>query len=338
MLMAAVYGVGTIGYWTLGAIYLEPPDAWSALDCFYMTVISVTTVGYGEYLDVHLVPGGAQFTVFIILLGSVAEIYMAAILTTFLVEGHLFNIRQLYRMRKRLESMRDHVVLCGAGRSGYHVAAELAETGHDFVVVDTSDERLEQVLGLQSNDSGEIAVVEGDATERDVLQRAGIERARILIVSLPDDKAILYTVMLARQCNASMHIVAKSADPKTISLLERAGADRVVATKSVSGLRLASEAIRPNVVDFLAKMITDEEDVVRFEEIVIGEDARLANARLSDFSDAMDRPNLCVVAVQRDKERGYYYGPPPEFELHSGDTLVVVGDRDAIARLRELGE
>lgn len=326
-LILMVYATGTVGYYILGG------GSWSWADCAYMTVISITTVGYSEVLkEMHTVPYARLFTSLLLVSGAGVALYAVSMLTTFLVEGEFLDIRRRRRMDKRIRKMTNHIIVCGAGRTGMHVIAELAATNWPFVVIDTDEhigERCREACGRS------VEYLLGDAIDDHVLVDAGIDKAYGVVAGLPEDKDNLYVVLTARGMNPKLRIIAKAVDPRAEAKLRVAGADSVVSVNRIGGVRLASEMIRPSVVTFLDVMMRDKDKNLRFEEIRVPEGSTLVGRRLAD-SDLRKERKLLVVAVTGPEEGVYTYSPGPDFVLRAGMTLVLIGETESVARLREL--
>ena len=323
--MASVYLLGTIGYFILGG------GKWSLADCAYMTVISITTVGYGEVLrGIESVPYARLFTSALLLSGAGVAVYTVSVLTTFLVEGEFLQLRRRKRMRKEIERLHGHVIICGAGHTGFHIIDELAKARRSLVVIETDSEKItrcEETLEIR------VKHLLGDATDDAVLVAAGIERAHGVVAGLPDDKSNLYVVLTARGINPRLRIVAKAVDPRAPHKLRVAGADSVVTVNKIGGLRLASEMIRPEVVDFLDNLVWAKDQNLRFEEIRVPSGSSLSGQALAQTDIRRER-NLLVVAARGEGER-YTYSPGPDFVLREGMTLILLGETDSVERLRK---
>lgn len=322
--MLTIYASGTVGYYVLGH------GRWQVGDCAYMTVISLTTVGYGEILaDIDKVPFARAFTSMLLMCGAGVALYFASVLTTFLVEGQFLQSRRRRRMKKLIASLSNHIIVCGGGGTGRHVVEELIATHWKFVLVDPDADRLQRFQEMHEG----VAVLEGDATDDNVLIEAGILRAHGVVASLPDDKGNLYVVVTARELNPALRIVAKAVDAAAVRKLRTAGADAVVSVNTIGGLRLASEMIRPSVVTFLDKMMRDQDKQLRFEELVVPRGSTLVNTRLAK-SDIRRERNLLIVAAKGADGR-FVYSPGPDFVLEENMTLILLGETEAVQRLRE---
>jgi voltage-gated potassium channel len=324
LLLVIVYGIGTFGYYLLGQ------GRWSVPDCLYMTVISLTTVGYAEVLGgLNEVPYARLFTGVLLVAGAGIALYFVSILTTFLVEGEFLQIRRRRKMEKLIKKLADHIIVCGVGDTGKYVVRELVATQWDFVAIDNDRCKLDRCQEAFPK----APVIEGDATSDRVLLEAGIERAHGIVATLPSDAGNLYVVVTAKGLNPSLRIVARAIDPLAVHKLEVAGAASVVSVNRIGGLRMVSEMIRPSVTTFLDVMMHDKDKNLRFEEVVVPDHSSLVNARLSE-TDIRKERNLLIVAVKDPKTNSYIYSPGPQFVLEAGMTLILLGETAAVQRLR----
>ncbi len=310
-LLAVVYAAGVAGYMIL--------QGWDFQDASYMTVITVATVGYGETRPLD--PLGRWFTTALILGGMGTILYAVSSVTAFFVEGELRTLLRRGKMDKAISRLSDHHIICGAGRVGSVILAELLRTGQKAVVVDRDMHLLEEEF--QGN-SG-LLTVEGDATHDSVLERAGIERAKGLLAALSEDKDNLFVVLSARSMNPGLRIIARADEESTRDKLLKAGADAVVFPHTIGGLRMASEMLRPNVVTFLDQMLRWGDGSLRVEEAEIREGSPLLERTLAE-ADLSGRTGALVVAL-RSRGGEFLFNPPKDRRLASGDVLVVLADQ-----------
>lgn len=319
-ILVVVTGVGSFGYWWLG------DGRWSFWDCIYMTAITITTVGYGEVLNLDDVPLSRTWTLLLLLFGISANLYTVSAITSFFVESDFANVRRYRRLVRSLARVEDHFVVCGAGRTGTHVIDELVAVGERVVIVDENPNQLDEY-----NERGVLTLV-GDATDDEILQTAGVERARGLVVTLDDDKTNLFVVISARQCNPKLRIVAKAVSTTAVQKLRRAGANAVVAPTMIGGMRLASELIRPHVVRFLDEMLRDESKL-RIEEAVV-ENGRIVGQTLAE-SEIHGRCGVLIMAI-REPSGLVHHVPKADLVLKAGQTLIAIGKPKEIDALRRL--
>lgn len=316
--------VGASAYYAVGE------QRWSWFDCFYMTIITLSTVGFAETLEgMNEIPEARVVTVALIILGSGTLLYFISSLTALIVEGDLQGVLRRRRMQRAIGTLSQHVIVCGIGTTGRHIAIELRAVRIPFVVVDTRGELLEE---LDEEFGGELLYVVGDATDDHVLELAGIDRARGVISALNDDKANLFVTISARALNPTARIVAKSIEPSTEAKLRRAGADSVVAPNYIGGVRLFSEMVSPKTVAFLDRIVQFGSGIsVGIEAIDIPESSPLVGKRLAETR--LREAGGLVVAVHR-ADGDYVYNPGSEQELQAGDSLIVLADSDDVAALR----
>jgi len=323
-LMIAVLAVGTLGYQILlGA---------SFLDALYMTVITLSTVGFGE-----TAPGltdstaGRVFTMVLIMLGMGILLYFVSATTAFFVEGELTNLLRRRKMDQQIARLENHIILCGVGNTGMHAAEELSAVQADFVVVESEQSHLDRALARTK-----FLYLVGDATEEATLTRAGIERARGVLVVLSNDKDNLFVTFTARSLNARARIVSRGVDPNIRQRMRRAGADSVVVPNHIGGLRMTSEMVRPHVVSFLDRMLRPGAQATwRFEEISIEASAACVGRTLGSL-DIPGRVGLPVLALSAGDGKTVTYYPPTETVLQADQCLVVLAEHDQIERLRQV--
>lgn len=324
--LATVLVIGATGYHQLGG------GRWSWGDCLYMTVITLSTVGYGEVL-----PGMDQiaftrvWTVGLIVLGSGTLLYFVSTLTAIIVEGDLRGILRRNRMQQRIDRLEGHIIVCGVGTTGIHVIEELRTIGTPFVVVDMDGDRLAR---LMDEGYSSLLYVVGDAAEDHVLEHAGIMRARGVVAALHDDRSNLFVTLTARALNPKLRIVAKAVEHGAGPKILRAGADAFVSPNYIGGLRLVSEMVRPRVVQFLDQMLRDKDKNLRIDEITIPDGSLLAGRALRD-SELRKHGDVLVIAI-RDVEGKYVYNPSAATTLEPGMTLIVLAKAAELGPLREL--
>ena len=321
-LLVAVFG-------SAGGFYLIGTGHWRFVDCLYMTITTLATVGFGELLPgMGQMPLARLWTVGVILCGSGIIVYWVSSFTALIVEGDLKGVLRRRRMDKLIAKMVDHVVVCGAGTTGVHAIRELIETHTPFVVIDHSLERLQ---ALSQEYSERIVYIQGEATDDAVLEAAGITRAVGVLVMLHEDRDNLFCTLSARALNAKVRIVSKAVEHSSLSKLLRAGADRVVSPNYIGGMRLASEMIRPTVVEFLDTMLRGD-NRLRIEEVQVPTQNPLVgkSLRAVDFRSTL---GALVLAV-RDDISGYQFNPGPDFVIQAGATLIVMAHAEEVNRLR----
>lgn len=321
VLLVLAVVVGAVGYHTLG------DGRWAWGDCFYMTVITLSTVGYGEILPgMNELTGARTWTLFLIIGGSGSLLLFVSTLTAFIVEGDIEGVFRRKRMQKKIQELEDHIVVVGVGAVGSQVAAELHATHEAFVVVELDQGRIDRML----EDIGSIPYVHGDATDDHVLEQAGLLRARGLATTLPEDKDNLFIAITARALNPNLRIAARVTEGSAQSKLKRAGADAIVSPSAIGGMRIASELVRPTVVQFFDRMRSHD---LRVEEVPIPNESPLIGARLRDTTIRHEK-SVLVLAV-REQDGSYAYNPGPDYALEAGQTLVVLCRTDELNPFRD---
>jgi voltage-gated potassium channel len=329
LLVIVVLG-GGLGYYVIGG------GEWPFFDCVYMTIITVTTVGYGEVLhDMDHVHYARAFTMVLLLFGTGSIVYFASTITAFIIEGDLRNVLFTSRLKKRMKRMKEHVVVCGAGSTGRNVIEELLTTGVPVVAIDVREPELREIA--EKFPKAEFSYLVGDATDDDVLAQSGIERARGLVAALSSDKDNLYLTVSARQSNPGARIVARCAELSHVEKIRKSGADAVVSPNFIGGMRLVSELLRPAVVRFLDDMLRDRRATYRIEEIRLGERAADLGETVRD-ARIRERFGMTVLAVRASDNVSWVYNPDAREKLGPGMTLVVLGSAEQVAELRRAVE
>ncbi len=321
-----VYLVGVVGYkWIGGAKH-------SWLDALYMTTITLTTTGYREVIDITEHPAAMIFTIVLLLFGATAVVMTGSMITAYVVEGDLTAGFRRRRMQKRIDAMRAHTIVCGAGQTGSAVVRELARTARPAVAIESSAERA-AVFERQFPD---VPVMVGDCTDDEVLTQAGIAYASGVVVCTDDDKVALVTTVLARQMAPKARLVARATDERAAARLRQSGADAAVSTGNIGGMRMASELLRPKVVTFLDQMLRDENRNLRIEEVLVEQGSMLDACpvealRLHEYGTGL------LLLAMRTREGDYLFNPPAATAVKGGCHLIVMGDPASVTRLQDAG-
>jgi len=307
VVLLAVLVIGTLGYSFIGG------EQYSLLDCFYMTVITIATIGYGEIIDMSHNPAARIFTIFIALFGIGTLTYILSNFTAFVVEGELNEAFRRRKMEKTIKKFKDHYIVCGIDRVGLHIVNELFATKRPSVIVDTDRKKIEKATEMFQ----EQVFIEGDATDNSVLLKAGIERAKGLFAATGDDNVNLVVSLTAKQLNPSINVVARCHEQKNFEKMRKAGADAIVSPDLIGGLRMTSEMVRPTVVSFLDQMLRDKEKNLRIEEILMPDSftgKAISALSLNKYSNSL----LLAVKTKGD----WKYNPSGDYILKSGDALI----------------
>lgn len=311
VLLAAVLSGGVAGYMII--------ERWSFLDSLFMTVITITTVGYEE---VHpLTSGGRIFSIFLILGGASGVLYTLTTIVQYILEGDLGTIWGRRRMRNRIEHLREHFILCGFGRVGETIATTFQEEGVPFVVVENDVERIAHLQHSRH------LYIEGDATSDEVLREAGIERAKGLVAAVGTDVTNTYITLTARELCPSLFIEARANSQEAEKKLRIAGASRVVSPNSIGGRRMAMLAIRPAVVDFIDDVAGRTGSDLQMENVAISDESALAGQTIAFFREC-SKAN--VLAINK-RDGKLLANPPGDEKIMAGDSLIVIGTSEQLS-------
>jgi voltage-gated potassium channel len=318
--------VGSTGFFLLGH------GRWKFFECVYMTVITLSTVGFGELSHMGEVPGARVLTISLIVSGVGALAYVQGNLTALLVEGVIGQALRRNRMRKQIASLTKHIVVAGAGSTGKHVIEELIATQTPFVVIDRDEHHMQRLSDELCE--GKMLYVHGDATDDHTLVAAGVKAARGVVAALTHDKDNLFVTLSARSLNPALRIVSKVVEDDAAPKMVKAGATSVVSPTQIGGRRMASELIRPEVNEFLDQMLRDKDKNLRLEEVIVPSQSSFVGMALKD-TPIRRETRLLVVAV-RESDRSFLYNPEPDFTIQVGTTLIVMGEAESVVKLRKM--
>ncbi len=321
LFLGAVLLVGTLGFKVV-----DPGASW--VDSLYMTTITLTTVGYGEVIDLTGHPGARVFTILLILTGMGGVLYFVSTTTAFVLEGQLGHVFWRRRMEKKSAQLSDHIILCGSGSTALYTAGEIRAVKRPLVIICDDQDWLE----VARSELPGVPIVLGDPTEEDVLLKAGLDRARGMVACTRSDKENLLLTVLAKQINPRVRIVARVTDIHGRERVEKAGADAVVAPTFVGGLRMASELLRPTVVSFLDEMLRDRDLNLRIDEVGIPAASPFVGKRVGDLGLRVSSNAMLLACRMEDAWR---YNPPDDLEILPGTVLVLMGSPDDIRAVCE---
>jgi len=319
LMLFGVLAAGTAGYMII--------EKWNFLDSFFMTVISLTTVGYGETHSLDT--GGMVFTIILLLSGFGILTYGITSGISFLFGGELGGIIRREKMEKAIDEMKKHFIICAKGETAKYVIEEFRKTGREIVVI-TPDRELSEKLFAAG-----VPVIADNPAEDEVLVRAGIARASGLAAVLEEDKDNLFVVLSARALNPGIKIVAQSIEKTTAPKLQKAGADETVLTDSIGGMRIASAMLRPAVVSFLDAMLRGTDETLRVEEATIGVNSPLKGRSIVE-AKVGEKTGLLIIAVISGETGKYLFNPSHDYRLQGGDILIVIGNPAQMHNLNSL--
>ncbi|MFQ5807320.1 MAG: potassium channel family protein [Phycisphaerae bacterium] len=317
LVFAAVVILGALGYWLLEDMTL--------LQAFYMTVITVTTVGLQEVQPLQ--SQGRVFTIFLILFGVGAFTYLVTTVADYLIAGEIKGFLEQRKMQNKIKQLSGHFIVCGYGRMGEQVAREFQREKKPLVVVERSEEVVADAIR-----AGHLAM-QGDAQNDEVLRAVGVERARGLVAVLDSDAANLMVTLSARAMNERLFIVARTNSEMSESKLIAAGANRVLFPHGLGGRRIAQMALRPNVVEFLEVVMHDEELELWLEEMTVAIDSELDGCAVYE-ANIRGSTGANIVAV-RQRDGKLLAAPTRDTRLQAGDIVVALGTRAQLVALRE---
>ncbi len=315
-LVLGVFVVGTIGFWAFGL---------SPIDAMYMTITTITTVGYRELNGPDISNTEKVFTMAIIITGVSNVLYTFTLMVQMIVEGQLREFVGRRRMDKKIIGMRDHVIVCGFGRVGRAATHDIMIAGRTVVVVDVNADRVADLA---------IPTIIGDATHDDVLRAAGIEHAAALIAALEGDAENLFVTLSSKAINPDLFIVARARQEESINKLSRAGADRVVNPQELGAARMASFVVQPNVAEFVDVVMHERSMDFRMQEVVIPEGSQLVGTSLRD-ANLRQRAGVLVLALRLD-DGAFNTNPDPDTILHANHVIIAVGTDEALQQLVEV--
>ncbi len=319
LMLAGVIAFGMAGYTV--SIDCDPIEA------LYLTAITMSTVGFG--IPQELGSGGKLFVV-VLIIGSVGTVgYSLTTIVSFMLEGQFRLMLKGRRMDRRINNLRDHIILCGCGNTGRWIAEEFFKTGTSFVVVELDASSLEEV-----EVGDDLLAVLGDATDDETLTAAGIERARGLVTVLSEDKDNVYVALSARALNPHLRIISRVVDEDNAGKLMKAGVDQVVSPNRIGGERIASAMVRPAVVGFLDRMLSDPDSLLRMEDVLIAENSGMVGKTLAEI-DIGRKTGAMIIAV-RGVGNEFVFNPHGDTSIDSNSVLVVLGTPDQIHKVEIL--
>lgn len=316
--IALVLAMGTAGFTLI--------EGYPAFDAFYMTLTTITTVGYAEIHELDR--AGRIFNTFIIIFG-VSTIFVAVgAMTQTIIEMEFAEVLSKRRNKRMISKLENHYIICGFGRVGRGAAAELQRSGEPFVVIDRNPERVERAAN-----AGMLAI-QADSTRDETLREAGIERARGLISALATDADNLFVILSAKGLNPKLFVVTRAAEEGADEKMRRAGADSVLAPYAIAGLRMAQSLLRPHVMQFLdltTKNIGLDADI---EQVPVSETSEVVSKSIRDLQIRRELGVIVLAILKRDGQM--LFNPPAETVILGGDYLIVMGKPENLHRLEDL--
>lgn len=313
--------IGVVGYMALLKV--------GFVDALYMTVITISTVGFGE---VGTRTGQSEiFSVFMIFLGVGIVGYTFTTVVAMFVEGKVKDLWKGSKMDKKISALKDHYIICGSGELAEVIINKFINEKLDFVVITDKHEDLENFSHQ------DILVVEGQSTEESVLERAGIEKAKGLVTTLDLEVDNIVTVLTARNLNKDIYIIANSITKSGREKLLKVGANKTLSVNEISGKRMASLMIKPNIISFL-DVVTRVGDIeLDLEEVIVKKGSYLEDKNLLE-AQIPSKTGLIVLAIKKIEDGNFLFNPPVSYTFKIGDVLIVLGKEEQVDKLRNLGD
>lgn len=313
--------VGVVGYMLLLDV--------SWIDALYMTVITISTVGFGE-VGVRSTDSEI-FSVFMIFLGVGVVGYTFTTVVAMFVEGKVRDLWKGSKMDRKIAALKEHYIICGSGELAEVIIRSFLDEGLDFVVV--TDKRAD----LDEYSTHDILVVEGQSTEESVLLHAGIERAKGLVSTLDTEVDNIVTVLTAKNLNPSVYIIANAITKSGAEKLRKVGADKTLSATEISGKRMASLMIRPNIISFLDVVTRMGDMELDLEEVIVKDGSYLENKNLLE-AQIPSKTGLVVLAIKKKEDGRFLFNPPVQYTFRLGDVLIVLGREEQVDKLKSLGD
>lgn len=300
---------GTVGFVTI--------EGFSWIESFYMAVITFSTVGFNEVYP--LSEEGRLFTSIYIIFNLMVFAYVVSVFSTYLFEGELNRLYQKYVFGKEVKKMKDHIIVCGFGRNGNRACEELKSQKVDFVVVDRDERLIDQIQNVKK-----YKFILGDPTQEEVLEEAGIKKAKALITTLPSDAENVFLTLTAKELNSEVKIISRASDENSIKKLKQAGAQYVVMPDAIGGLHMAQHITKPFVIEYLDQLSGHQEDGLTLEEIKFEDLKSSYQGQTIESMDIRNRTDVTVVGLN-DAHGKFVFNPSSKVLMESGVVMVIVG-------------
>jgi voltage-gated potassium channel len=322
ILTALVFISGVAGFMLI--------ERWTFLESLYMTVITLTTIGFREIYP--LSPEGMVFTIVLILVGVSVFAYTVRIFAITLLEGQFLIFGRIKKMERQIKNLKNHYIICGYGKSGRQLAEEFHIRNASFVVIDKKF-----ISELQPPLPEYVLYIEGDATSENILIDAKIDRAKGLIAVLPTDAENVFTTMTARDLSKQIIIYAEAVEQSSEKKFLQAGATRVIFPFKIAGKKVVSSILKPNVVDFIDIALEGTDLSLEIEEILVSKGSTLDEKALKD-SGIREKFNIIIIGIKKGVDEKLIFNPGPLSKINSGDTLIAVGDKNELGKLSVIAQ
>ena len=322
LLIFSLVVIGATGYHLI--------EGWPWIDCLYMTIITMATVGFKEVGP--LSNQGKLFTMGLIITSLGVLAYVTTNLARFIFDGELAEYIKTYRVDKKIAKLKNHVIIVGYGRNGEQAAIELTENGVDFVVVDKRDNVI-----ARARENPELLYIKGDATHEEVLEQARIHEARAIIVTTPQDADNVFVVLTARSMNPGLTVISRASEMESLMKLRRAGATNVIMPERIGGQRMAKLVHQPDVVEFLENILLQKSRDVILEEVSCRNLSHHWVGKPISELKLMELTGANIVGIKTGGAR-YVFNPDPQMALSRNDKLFVLGNRTQLSKMQDIIE
>jgi voltage-gated potassium channel len=319
LLLFLIVFIGTLGYTII--------EGYSFSDAFFMTVITMSTVGFREVQP--LSDPGKIFTVFLIFFSFGIFAYVISTFTRMLVDGVFHHYYKDNKVRKKIKKLTNHIVVCGYGRNGKQSVVELKEHEEDFVIIESNEQVMERIREDES-----LLYIQGDATEEITLSLAQVERARALITTLPNDADNLFVVLSARQINPDMTIISRASHDNSDIKLKRAGATNVIMPDKIGGQRMAKLVAQPDVIEFIENIVLQRSKDVTLKEISCSDMDKSYTGQSIEQIGIRDISGANIIGLKTE-ELNYIFNPAPSYVLSNKDKLFALGTPEQLDSLKK---
>ena len=319
IIIGAIILIGVVGFMLI--------ENYSFLDALYMTIVTVTTVGYEEVHE--LSKAGKVFNILLIISSFATFAYALAKLTQYVVDGEINKFFKTRKIMSAINELKDHVIVCGYGRNGKQATKILGHHKVKFLVIENNDDRIEHDLSKKEN----MLYIKGDATDDEVLLNAGIKRARALITALPEDADNVYIVLSARSLNSDIQIISRSSNPGSATKLRKAGANNVISPDKIGGTHMATLVSKPDVIEFIDYLSGEEGDSIHLESV--GYEILPLELRDKTLQEIMAWRKTGVNCIGiKDAEEKFIINPPELTMISAGMKVIVLGTREQIEEMK----
>jgi voltage-gated potassium channel len=316
--------IAAVGIFIFGTLTYMVIEGWDVLDAAYMTAITLSTVGF---LEVHEQSDvGRIFTIFLIFTGVGYFLYLAGVIVGSVVEGEIKTLLGRQRLDNKIKKLKDHYIVCGYGRIGRVLCNFIKEDTPDIVVIEKSEELAETLA------KDKMHYLTGDASEEEVLEKAGIGKAKTLVAALATDTANVFLVLTARQLNPDIYIMARASSPETRKKLMVAGANRVESPYDTGAVSMGMKLLRPTVSSFLDAAVSRKSEAIQIEEAFVPQGSRYVGKALKD-SGIRQEFDLIIIAIKNASDK-MDFAPHFETLIQEGDILIVMGKTEDLKALR----